>query len=147
MCGLLPGRFLFRIMQTAGDQWFIGIAFFKTDLDFLPNPGQPDDTITITGPIVHDPDPAGSFFILLTLSVPMVLHFDTPEFVGIYLFSLRAGYRSGLNTAQLWFLLFKIWPPWRIPWYSTELADQAGLPTTELLQYLGLLTIDREPGQ
>src|SRR4051794_10437572 len=92
------GRRLFRVVDAAGDDRLIGIAFEEIDDHFLTDARRGNGSPTFTGPRMRDADPAGAVLVLLPVAVPVELHLHAAVLVGIDLVAGRTDDHRGLRT-------------------------------------------------
>src|SRR5713226_939011 len=80
--GKSVGRHLVVVVDAAGDDGAVGVAFEEFDDDFLADAGNVDGAPVFAGPGLGDADPAGTVFVLLTEAVPVELDFHAAVFIG-----------------------------------------------------------------
>src|SRR5206468_3132106 len=69
------GRHLLGIINAADDDRLVGVAFLKSDDDFLPDPRDVNTTPLLASQQRADADPARAVGVSLPLTVPEELHF------------------------------------------------------------------------
>src|SRR5690348_6423385 len=94
--GQFVGRHLIGVVDAAGDDRAVGIAFEKLDDDFLADARNIDGAPIFTGPRLRHANPAGTVFVVLADAIPKELHFDAAVLVGIDFLAVRADDNGGL---------------------------------------------------
>src|SRR5690554_5250046 len=94
--GQLVGHRVGAVVQTAGDQWLVRVAFQKTDQHFHADARDGDAAPVVAGPAAGHPQPAAGVGIGLTFAVPVELDLDPAPFVAVDFFAGRAGDHGGL---------------------------------------------------
>src|SRR5579875_337192 len=102
--GLLAGQRigdgLGGVVDAAGDERPIGVAFEKADHDFLADAGQKKRSPLLAGPSLGHADPAGTLLIVLAELVPMELHDDAAVLIGPDLLAGFAHHGGGLGAVN-----------------------------------------------
>src|SRR5687768_6947715 len=94
------GRHLVGVVDAAGDDGLIGIAFEEIYYDFLADARPKKSTPALACPSLGNPDPTRAFLIILAFAVPMELHFDSAKLVDEDLFAGRTNDRRRLGTVN-----------------------------------------------
>ena len=92
------GWLIDAVVDPAGDDGPVGIAFQEVDDDFLANAGDCYSAPALAGPRVGDAYPAGAVLVGFTVAVPVELDLDLPVLVGPDLFAGFADDDGGLGT-------------------------------------------------
>src|SRR5262245_47255775 len=91
---------LVSVVDTARDNWLVGITLQEVDDYFLANTRQGNPTPVGAGPRAGDADPATRVLILLAIAVPMELHLHPAVLVGPDLLTGGSDHLCGLRTCQ-----------------------------------------------
>lgn len=86
-----PRRHQQGVVYPAGNDGPVRVAFHIFDDNFLPDTGNLDKSEIVTRPGVGNAHPAGGFFIVCALTIPMELHFHAAILVGEYFFVAGPG--------------------------------------------------------
>jgi len=98
------GRHLAVVVDAAGDERLVGVAFEEVDDDFLADARQGHHAPVLARPGLRHAHPAGGVFVALAVAVPVELNLHPPVLVGVNLFARRAGDDGGLRALDggLW---------------------------------------------
>ena len=96
--GQLVGHRVGAVVQTAGDQWLVRVAFQKTDQYFHADARDGHAAPVVAGPAAGHPQPAAGVGIGLAFAVPVELDLDPALFVAVDFFAGRAGDYGGLGA-------------------------------------------------
>src|SRR5690554_975224 len=109
VCRQLVGHRVGTVVQAAGDQRLIRVAFQKTDQHFHADARDGDAAPVVAGPAAGHPQPAAGVGVGLAFAVPVELDLDPALFVTVDFFAGRAGdhggllaQHPGLGVAQGW---------------------------------------------
>src|SRR6516162_6148036 len=91
-------RLGFVVVNRAGDDRSIGVAFEKFDNDFLADARDKYRAPILPGPGLRDARPNRGVFIGGTVAVPVKLNFNPPEFVGQNFFAGLTDDNPSLRT-------------------------------------------------
>src|ERR1035438_2035768 len=94
------GRHLVGVVDRAGDDGPVGIAFQETDDHLLADAGDADEAPLLAGPTVSDADPAGAVFITGALAVPEELHDDASVLIRPDLLAGLTHHHGGLRSVD-----------------------------------------------
>src|SRR5262249_10560260 len=89
-----------RIVDPAGDNRLVGVAFQKIDDHLLADARDVDAAPGGAGPGLRDADPAGAVLVALAMPVPVELHLHPAILVGEDLLARGAGHSRGLRPAD-----------------------------------------------
>src|SRR5712692_2552876 len=89
MVGQLVGWHLVGVVDAAGDDRPVGVAFKELDDNFLSHARSPDGPPILPGPRVGDADPTGALVVLFAYAVPEELYLHPAVLIGVDL--LAAG--------------------------------------------------------
>src|SRR5690606_14497450 len=76
VCRQLVGNRVGAVVQTAGDQWLVRVAFEEADQHFHADARDGDAAPVVAGPVAGHPQPAAGVGIGLTFAVPVELDLD-----------------------------------------------------------------------
>src|SRR5690606_37176462 len=79
------------VVQAAGDQWLVGVAFEKADQHFHADSWNGDAAVAVAGPAAGHSEPAAGLCVGMAVAVPVELDFDTAVFVAVDFFGFGAG--------------------------------------------------------
>ncbi len=98
------GRHLLGVVDPAGDDRLVRIAFEKIDDHFLADARDGDHAPVLARPGLRHPHPAGAVLVLLAVAVPVELDFHPAVLVGVDFVARRADDHGGLRTLDegLW---------------------------------------------
>src|SRR5690554_4587125 len=96
VCRQLVGNRVGTVVQAAGDQWLVRVAFQKTDQYFHADARDGHAAPVVAGPAAGHPQPAAGVGIGLTFAVPVELDLDPAPFVAVDFFAGGAGDHGGL---------------------------------------------------
>src|SRR5690554_1565415 len=74
--GQLTGHRVGAVVQTAGDQWLVRVAFEEADQYFHADARDGDAAPVVAGPVAGHPQPATGVGVGLAFAVPVELDFD-----------------------------------------------------------------------
>src|SRR6266851_9503656 len=86
------------VVDAAGDDRAVGVAFEEINNDFLADARDGDGPPVFAGPGLRDAHPTGAVLILLTEAVPEKLHFHTAVLIGINLLARGPDHDRCLET-------------------------------------------------
>ena len=86
------------VVQAAGDERLIRVAFKEADQHFHTDPGNGDAAVAVAGPVAGYAQPTAGLVVGLTVAVPVELDFDAAVFVAVDFFVVRAGDDGGLGA-------------------------------------------------
>src|SRR5690554_6581931 len=101
--GQLTGHRVGAVVQAAGDQGLVGVAFQKTDQHFHADARDGDAAPVVAGPAAGHPQPATGVGVGLAFAVPVELDLDPALFVTVDFFAGGAGDYGGLLTQHAGF--------------------------------------------
>ena len=90
-------RQVIGVVDAPGHDRPIGIALHKLNHDFLADAWKIKGAPVGTGPGLTHPHPAGARPVVGTMAVPVELHLDAPELIGVNLFTGGSGNDSRLR--------------------------------------------------
>src|SRR5690606_16771235 len=88
------------VVEAAGDQRLVGVAFEEADQHFHANPGDGDAAVAVAGPVAGDSEPATGLVVGLAMAVPVELDFDAAVLVAVDFFVVWAGDDGGLGAVD-----------------------------------------------
>src|SRR5690606_126527 len=94
--GQLVGHRVGAVVQTAGDQGLVGVAFEEADQNLHADARDGDAAPVVAGPAAGHPQPAAGVGVGLALAVPVELDLDPAPFVTVDFFAGGAGDHGGL---------------------------------------------------
>src|SRR5690554_3765634 len=109
VCRQLTGHRVDAVVQTAGDQWLVRVAFQKTDQYFHADARDGDAAPVVAGPAAGHPQPAAGVGIGLAFAVPVELDLDPALGVAVDFFAGGAGDGGGLGAQYFWFGVREGW--------------------------------------
>src|SRR5713226_260078 len=92
------GGHLFVVVDAAGDDGAVGIAFEEFDDDFLADAGDVDGAPVLAGPGLRNADPTGTVLVLFAHAIPEELDFHAAVFIGINLLAGGTNYNRRLRA-------------------------------------------------
>src|SRR5690554_3596384 len=92
----LVGHRVGAVVQTAGDQGLVGVAFEEADQNLHADARDGDAAPVVAGPAAGHPQPAAGVGVGLALAVPVELDLDPAPFVTVDFFAGGAGDHGGL---------------------------------------------------
>src|SRR5690606_9780177 len=95
------GDHVFLVVEAAGDQGLVGVAFEEGDQHLHAHPRDGDAAVAVASPVGGDAQPAAGLVVAGTVAVPMELHLDPAVFVAVDLFAGRPGDHGGLAAEHL----------------------------------------------
>src|SRR5690606_17686546 len=113
--GQLVGHRVGAVVQTAGDQWLVRVAFQKTDQYFHADARDGDAAPVVAGPAAGHPQPAAGVGVGLAFAVPVELDLDPALFVTVDFFAGGAGDYGGLLTQHPGFGVAQGWAVRGVP--------------------------------
>src|SRR5690606_579605 len=90
------GHHVFLVVQAAGDQRLVGVAFEEGDQHFHADARDGDAAVHVAGPAGGDAQPAAGMFVGLAFAVPVELDLDPAVFVAVDFFAGRPGDHGAL---------------------------------------------------
>src|SRR5690606_4831494 len=103
------------VVQAAGDQWLVGVAFEEGDQHFHADSWAGDAAVAVAGPVAGDAEPATGFVVGLALAVPVELDFDAAVLVAVDFFVFGAGDDGGLGAVDGVFWVVGLRPEDHVP--------------------------------
>ena len=88
------------MVDPAGDDGLVGVAFQEIDDDLLAYAGDEHGPPSGTRPELADANPAGAFFVPFSLAIPMELDLDSAVLVRVDLLSGRSHDDGGLHAVH-----------------------------------------------
>src|SRR5690606_17089288 len=125
VCRQLVGHRVGAVVQTAGDQWLVGVAFQKTDQHFHADARDGDAAPVVAGPAAGHPQPAAGVGVGLAFAVPVELDLDPALFVTVNFFAGRAGDHGGLLAQHPGFGVAQGWAVRGVPGGGLEVVAVA----------------------
>src|SRR5690554_2972290 len=113
--GQLVGHQVGAVVQAAGDQWLVRVAFEEADQHFHADARGGDAAPMIAGPAAGHPQPAAGVGVGLAFAVPVELDLDPALFVTVDFFAGRAGDHGGLLAQHAGFGMAQGWAVWGVP--------------------------------
>src|SRR5687768_9515026 len=107
-------RHRLRVIHGTHDDRLIRITVFKFDQNLLADARDEHCAPFVSRDARTHPKPARGTSVICTLPVPMKLHLDAAELVGVYLFSSRANHDGGHRTVNRRFRSYMLWSESRI---------------------------------
>src|SRR5690606_29463791 len=101
------GRNMFGVIQAAGDQRLVRIAFEKGDQHFHTDARNGDAAITVAGPAARYAQPATALVVQQAFAIPIKLDFHTTIFIAVDFFAGWAGHYGGLAAEHLGFRILE----------------------------------------
>ena len=95
--GQVVGHGLFGVVDAAGDDRLVGVAFEEADDDLLADARNLDMAPVLAGPGLRDANPAGAVFVGLVVTIPVEVHLDPAILVGPDLLAGGADHHGGLR--------------------------------------------------
>ena len=93
----IVGRHLLGVVDAAGDDRLVRIAFEEIDDHLLADARDRDHAPALARPRMRDADPARAVLVLLAVAVPVELHLHAAVLVGVDLVAARADHDRGLR--------------------------------------------------
>src|SRR5690606_35231509 len=87
VCRQLVGHRVGAVVQTAGDQWLVRVAFEEADQYFHADARDGDAAPVVAGPAAGHPQPAAGVGVGLAFAVPVELDLDPALFVTVDFFA------------------------------------------------------------
>src|ERR1051326_662469 len=133
-------RFGLAVIDRAGDDWAIGIAFEKFHDDLLAYAGQKNRAPILARPGLRNAHPTRRVLVGRTVAVPMELHFDAPEFIGENFLARLANHDRGLRSLNARLLRHPRRAKNAAGWNGRKLAQESLLsglpaPATRLVSF------------
>src|SRR5690554_874177 len=113
------------VVQAAGDQWLVRVAFQKTDQHFHADARDGDAAPVVAGPAAGHPQPAAGVGIGLAFAVPVELDLDPALFVAVDFFAGGAGDHGGLLAQHAGFGMAQGWAVRGVPGGGLEVVAVA----------------------
>src|SRR5690606_13220074 len=123
--GQLTGHRVGAVVQAAGDQGLVGVAFQKTDQHFHADARDGDAAPVVAGPAAGHPQPAAGVGVDLAFAVPVELDLDPALFVAVDFFAGGAGDHGGLLAQHPGFGMAQGWAVWGVPGGGGEVVAVA----------------------
>src|SRR5690606_26434829 len=123
--GQLVGHRVGAVVQAAGDQWLVRVAFQKTDQYFHADARDGDAAPVVAGPAAGHPQPAAGVGIGLAFAVPVELDLDPALGVAVDFFAGRAGDHGGLLAQRAGFGMAQGWAVGGVPGGGLEVVAVA----------------------
>src|SRR5690606_36191132 len=123
--GQLVGHRVGAVVQTAGDQWLVRVAFQKTDQYFHADARDGDAAPVVAGPAAGHPQPAAGVGIGLASAVPAELDLGRARLVGGEFFAGGAGDHGGLLAQRAAFGMAQGWAVRGVPRGGLEVVAVA----------------------
>src|SRR5690554_3695283 len=123
--GQLTGHRVGAVVQTAGDQWLVRVAFQKTDQYFHADARDGHAAPVVAGPAAGHPQPAAGVGIGLAFAVPVELDLDPALFVAVDFFAGGAGDHGGLLAQRAGFGMAQGWAVRGVPRGGLEVVAVA----------------------
>lgn len=92
----LPRRHSLGVVDAAGHERLVRVAFEEVHDDLLPHPRQLHEAEALARPGAGHADPAAALLVLLPVAVPVELHLDAAVLVGVDLIARGTGDDGGL---------------------------------------------------
>src|SRR5690554_5254346 len=125
VCRQLVGHRMGTVVQTAGDQWLVRVAFQKTDQYFHADARDGHAAPVVAGPAAGHPQPAAGVGIGLAFAVPVELDLDPALVVAVDFFAGRAGDHRGLLAQHPGFGVAQGWAVGGVPGGGLEVVAVA----------------------
>src|SRR5690554_6089794 len=125
VCRQLVGHRVGAVVQAAGDQWLVRVAFQKTDQYFHADARDGDAAPVVAGPAAGHPQPAAGVGVGLAFAIPVELDLDPALFVTVDFFAGRAGDHRGLLAQHPGFGVAQGWAVRGIPGGGLEVVAVA----------------------
>src|SRR5690554_6736512 len=125
VCRQLVGNRVGTVVQAAGDQWLVRVAFQKTDQYFHADARDGHAAPVVAGPAAGHPQPAAGVGIGLAFAVPVELDLDPAPFVAVDFFAGRAGDHRGLLAQHPGFGVAQGWAVRGVPGGGLEVVAVA----------------------
>src|SRR5690554_7070538 len=123
--GQLTGHRVGAVVQTAGDQWLVRVAFEEADQYFHADARDGDAAPVVAGPAAGHPQPAAGVGVGLAFAVPVELDLDAALFVTVDFFAGRAGDHGGLLAQHPGFGVAQGWAVRGVPGGGLEVVAVA----------------------
>src|SRR5690606_39964390 len=123
--GQLTGHRVGAVVQAAGDQGLVGVAFQKTDQHFHADARDGDAAPVVAGPAAGHPQPAAGVGVDLAFAVPVELDLDPALFVAVDFFTGGAGDHRGLLAQHPGFGVAQGWAVRGVPGGGGEVVAVA----------------------
>src|SRR5690606_30447020 len=101
----LIGHRVLLVVQAAGNQRLVGVAFQEADQHFHAHAGNGDAAVTVAGPVASHTQPATGLTVGLAVAVPMLsvpkeVHLDAAIVVAVDIFARGTGDHRALAALQ-----------------------------------------------
>src|SRR5690606_9180447 len=96
--GQVVGHGLLGVVDAAGDDRPVGVAFQKADDHLLADARDVHRAPVLAGPVLRHADPAGAVFVALVVAVPVEVHLHPAVLVGPDFLTFRADHQGGLRA-------------------------------------------------
>src|SRR5690554_2453432 len=113
------------VVQAAGDQWLVRVAFEEADQYFHADARDGDAAPVVAGPAAGHPQPAARVGIGLAFAVPVELDLDPALFVAVDFFAGGAGDHGGLLAQHPGFGVAQGWAVRGVPGGGLEVVAVA----------------------
>src|SRR5690606_33097037 len=100
------GDLVFLVIEAAGHQRLVGIAFEEGHQHFHADPRDGDAAVAVAGPAGADAQPAAGLVVGRTDAVPVELDLHAAVLVAVDFFASRTGDHGGLAAENLGFGMF-----------------------------------------
>src|SRR5690606_28460275 len=121
----LVGHRVGAVVQTAGDQWLVRVAFEEADQYFHADARDGDAAPVVAGPAAGHPQPAAGVGVGLAFAVPVELDLDPALGVAVDFFAGRAGDHGGLLAQHPGFGVAQGWAVRGVPGGGLEVVAVA----------------------
>gem|GEM_PF-4281769 len=146
---------MFLVVQAAGHQRLIWVAFEEGHQYFHADPRDRDAAIAVAGPAGGDAQPAAGLVVGLAVAVPVELDAHAAVFIAVDFFAGRAGNYGGLAAEHLRLRMVQWWTERNVPGRGAEtVAVALGKAVTgidvigdRLFQHLRLLAFMQHLGE
>src|SRR5690554_4125292 len=118
----LTGHRVSAVVQTAGDQWLVRVAFEEADQHLHADARDGDAAPVVAGPAAGHPQPAAGVGVGLALAVPVELDLDAALFVAVDCFAGGAGDHGGLLAQHPGFGVAQGWAVRGVPGGGLEVV-------------------------
>src|SRR5690554_6561926 len=125
VCRQLVGHRVGTVVQAAGDQRLVRVAFQKTDQHFHADARDGDAAPVVAGPAAGHPQPAAGVGVGLAFAVPVELDLDPALVVAVDFFVGRAGDHGGLLAQHAGFGMAQGWAVRGVPGGGLEVVAVA----------------------
>src|SRR5690554_2026497 len=125
VCRQLVGNRVGTVVQAAGDQWLVRVAFQKTDQYFHADARDGEAAPVVAGPAAGHPQPAAGVGVGLAFAVPVELDLDPALVVAVDFFAGRAGDHRGLLAQHPGFGVAQGWAVRGVPGGGLEVVAVA----------------------